>query len=271
MRACDRLPPVLREVLTIGPGPQGPPQKLGQAFQAVDFRGGVAGLTLEIHAAPIGGGDVVQGATAGRGPALHHNGHTTAAGLGPDLGKGAQCHGSGLGEGMEGGAAQTHHKVGYLGGQGVALQGPQQGGGGGRRQGGHDRLAGGIGEGRPLGAGGDKGGRLRDVSGGVREVVGHRVRGNGYGVRGGNGPPRGGSVGRHCCGDSVDRDAAAVHVEAKGHRDAVGAAAGLTHGGGDLVAVEVDCSPGELDGAAAASGPAGPLQVGDGGLKLGNG
>ena len=45
---------------------------------------------------------------------------------------------------MNGGAAQTDHKVGHLGGQGLALQRPQQGGGGGRSQGGHDRVTGGV-------------------------------------------------------------------------------------------------------------------------------
>jgi len=40
-------------------------------------------------------------------------------------------------------------------------------------------MAQGVSQGRPLAAGGDKGGRLRDVAGGVWEVVGHRVTSNG--------------------------------------------------------------------------------------------
>ena len=163
VRACDRLPPLLRFFLTIRPGPQGPPQKLGQAVEPVNLRGGIAGLTLEIHAAPVVGVDVVDGAAAGHGPALLNYHHPAAAGLSADGGQGAQCHGSGLGEGMQGGAAQPRHKVGHLGGQGAALQRPQQGGGRGRRQGGHDRVAGGVDQGRPLAAGGDESAELRDL------------------------------------------------------------------------------------------------------------
>ena len=42
---------------------------------------------------------------------------------------------SGLAESVNGGAAQAGHKVGHLGGQGLAVERPQQGGGGGRREG----------------------------------------------------------------------------------------------------------------------------------------
>ena len=81
--------------------------------------------------------------------------------------------GSGLPEGMEGGAAQSGHKVGHLGGQGLVLQRAQQGGGGGRGESNLHGMAQGVGQGRPLPAGGDKGGRLRNVAGSVREVMGH--------------------------------------------------------------------------------------------------
>jgi len=143
VRGCDRLPPVLREVLTIGPRPQGPPQQLGQAFKPVDFRGGIAGLLLQIPAAPVVGVNVIEG-RAPHGLPLLLDHHPAAAGLGTDGGQGAQGHGSGLGEGMNGGAAQTHHKVGHIGGQGLAVKRPQQGGGRGRREGGHDRVAGSV-------------------------------------------------------------------------------------------------------------------------------
>ena len=121
---------------------------------------------------------MIQG-RAPHGPALLNHDHPAAAGLGTDGGQGTQGHDSGLGEGMEGGAAQSGHKVGHLGGQGLALQRPQQGGGGGRRQGCLNRVAGGIGEGRPLRAGGHERSHLRDVAGGVWEMVGHRVASNG--------------------------------------------------------------------------------------------
>ena len=142
VRACGRLPPVLQNFLGLGPGPQGPPQQLGQAVKPVDFRGGVAGLLLQVPAAPVIGVDVIEG----RAPmaALLNDHHAAAAGLGTDGGQGSKGHDSGLAEGVNGGAAQAGHEVGHLDGQGLPLQRPQQGGGGGRRQGGHDRVAGGV-------------------------------------------------------------------------------------------------------------------------------
>ena len=143
VRPCDRLPPVLSKVLTIGPGPQGPPQQLGQALQPVDLRGGIAGQMLQIPAAIVVGVNVVEG-RAPHGLALLNYHHPAAAGLGPDLWKGAQGHDSGLAEGVNGGAAQAGHKVGHLEGQGLAVKRPQQGGGRGRGEGGDDRVAGGV-------------------------------------------------------------------------------------------------------------------------------
>ena len=64
---------------------------------------------------------------------------------------------------MNRGAAQAGHKVGHVGGQALAVKRPQQGGGRGRRQGGHDRVTGGVDQGRPLAAGGDEGAELRDL------------------------------------------------------------------------------------------------------------
>lgn len=72
---------------------------------------------------------------------------------------------------MNGGAAQTHHKVGHGGGQGLAVKRPEQGGGRGRREGGHDRVAGGVDQGRPLAAGSDEGAELRDLFAVRGEVV----------------------------------------------------------------------------------------------------
>ena len=144
VRACDRIPPVLQKVLTIGPGSQGPPQQLGQALETVDFRGGVAGLTLEVHAAAVIGVNVIPRRAAEGAVSLLNDHHPAAAGLSTDGGQGSKGHGSGLAEGMNGGAAQTHHKVGHIGGQGPAVKRPQQGGSRGRREGGHDRVAGGV-------------------------------------------------------------------------------------------------------------------------------
>ena len=144
VRGCDRLSPVLREVLTIGPGPQGPPQQLGQAVKPGNRGGGVAGLFLQVDAAPVGLPDVVNGASAGHGPALLNDHHPAAAGLGTDGGQGSKGHSSGPLESVDGGAAQAGHKVGHFEGQGLALQRAQQGGGRGRREGGDDRVAGGV-------------------------------------------------------------------------------------------------------------------------------
>ena len=99
--------------------------------------------------------------------------HPAAAGLGTDGRESSKGHGSGLAESMEGGAAQAGHEVADLGGQGLAVQRPQQGGGRGRGEGNLHGVAQGVSQRRPLGAGSDKGGRLRDVAGSVWKVMGH--------------------------------------------------------------------------------------------------
>ena len=127
----------------------------------MDFPGGIAGLALEVPAAPMVGIDVIEG----RAPmaALLNDHHPAAAGLGTDGGESAQGHDSGLAEGMNGSAAETHHQVSHGGGQGLTVKRPQQGGGRGRREGGHDRVAGGVDQGRPLAACGDESAELRDL------------------------------------------------------------------------------------------------------------
>ena len=92
VRPCDRLPPVLQIFLGIGPGAQRPPQQLGQAFEPVNFRGGIAGLLLQVPTPIVVGVDVIEG-RAPHGLALLNYHHPAAAGFSTDGGQGLEGHG----------------------------------------------------------------------------------------------------------------------------------------------------------------------------------